>query len=226
MCLKDKIYNISTYLEVFTAYTDIFFCEAENPQTKENIKLKIDHSLRVFKNAQKIAKSLNLDNKSLFVAELAGLFHDIGRFEQFTRYNTFKDDDSLYHGKLGEDVLKKERFLSNLEENIQKIVFDAVYNHGLIRIERNNEASLLYSKIVRDADKIDIFRIVAKYYKSSGPRNIALEYGLKDDPYISDTVMQKFKDKNLVDKLELRTLNDFKAMQLAWIFDLNFEFTK
>ena len=155
------------------------------------------------------------------------MFHDIGRFEQFTKYKTFKDDDSVYHGSLGVDVLKSEGFLSNLSSEIQEIVFDAVYNHGLIRIkEIKNSNSTKFCKLVRDADKIDIFRIVAKYYQSSGPRNIALEYGLKDSPIISDSVMQKFRNKALIEKEELNTLNDFKTMQLAWIFDINFPLTR
>lgn len=227
MCLNPRTkYSINKYLDVFIEYTDSFLSKTLDENTIENIKLKINHSLRVYKNAENIAKSINLNSQDYFIAQLCGLFHDIGRFEQFTKYKTFKDDESLYHGKLGEDVLIQEDILSNLPDSFQAIVFNAVYNHGLIEIERKDEFSLLHSKIVRDADKIDIFRIVAKYYKTSGPRNIALEYGLEDLPHISDTVMDKFRNKKLIDKEELKTLNDYKTMQLAWIFDLNFDYTR
>ncbi|MDD2635835.1 MAG: HD domain-containing protein [Bacteroidales bacterium] len=218
--------KINDYLKVFNDYSERFLSLDIDDNTKTNLKLKQNHSLRVFENAEAIAKSLNLNNKDLFIAQLCGLFHDIGRFEQFTKYQTFKDEDSLYHGALGEEILKKEQLISAETVDIQNIVYDAVYNHGLIAIERKNSSSLLFSKITRDADKIDIFRIVAKYYRKSGPRNIALEYGLKDIPIISDAVMTKFKTKELINKEELHTLNDFKTMQLAWIFDLNFLYTK
>ncbi|MDD2386448.1 MAG: HD domain-containing protein [Bacteroidales bacterium] len=218
--------KIDNYLKIFKDYTETFLSKDIDDNTKTNLKLKQDHSLRVFKNAEAIAKSLNLDDKNLFIAQLCGLFHDIGRFEQFTKYKTFKDEVSLYHGALGEKILRKEKFIEAESLDIQNIVYDAVYNHGLIAIERENPSSLLFSKITRDADKIDIFRIVAKYYRKSGPRNIALEYGLKNTPTISDVVMAKFKTQELINKDELQTLNDFKTMQLAWIFDLNFPFTK
>ncbi|MDD4150842.1 MAG: HD domain-containing protein [Bacteroidales bacterium] len=218
--------TIDDYLKVFKDYSNSFLSDNIDDNLNVNIKLKRDHSLRVFENAEAIAKSLNLNEKDLFITQLCGLFHDIGRFEQFTKYKTFRDEDSLYHGALGEEILKKEKFIVTESLDIQNIVCDAVYNHGLIAIERKNTISLLFSKITRDADKIDIFRIVAKYYRKSGPRNIALEYGLKDIPIISDSVITKFKTKELINKQELHTLNDFKTMQLAWIFDLNFPYTK
>ncbi len=218
--------KIDDYVKIFKDYSESFLSEHIDDNTNNNLKLKREHSLRVLKNAEAIAKSLNLDKKNLLIAQLCGLFHDIGRFEQFTKYKTFKDDASLYHGALGEGILKKEKFLEAEPLDIQNIVYDAVYNHGLIAIERKDAASLLFSKITRDADKIDIFRIIAKYYRKSGPRNIALEYGLENTPIISDAVMTKFKTQELINKKELQTLNDFKTMQLAWIFDLNFPFTK
>jgi hypothetical protein len=122
--------------------------------------------------------------------------------------------------------MQKEGFICNEDQEIQNIVFDAIYNHGLIDIEKTNEASLLFSKITRDADKIDIFKIVAKYYRQPGPRNIALEYGLENSNYISDIVLDNFFHEKMIDKKDLKTLNDFKLMQIAWIFDLNFEYTK
>ncbi len=222
----NSLLNIDPYVKRFKAYTESFLQKSIDDNTRKNINLKINHSLRVFKNAENIAMALNLNSEDMFIAQLTGLFHDIGRFEQFTKYNTFRDDESLYHGALGEDVLRKENLVSNLEPEMFEIICDATYNHGLIKIERENESSLLFSKIVRDADKLDIYRIVAKYYLEPGPRNIALEYGLEDLPIISGSVIEKVKNKQLITKEELKILNDFKVMQLAWIFDLNFEYSQ
>lgn len=218
--------SILDYIKIFQKYTDSFLSAENDGTLNENIKLKQKHSLRVFKNASNIAKSINVYGQDLFIAQLCGLFHDIGRFEQFTKYKTFKDDESVYHGALGVDVMLKEGFIRNEDQKIQDIVFDAIYNHGLISIEKTNESSLLFSKITRDADKIDIFKIVAKYYRDPGPRNIALEYGLENSNYISDIVHDNFFQEKMIDKKDLKTLNDFKLMQIAWIFDLNFEYTK
>ncbi len=223
---KTSNYNIEPYINKFQDYTNTFLTNATDPNTIENIQLKITHSLNVFKHAQDIAQSLNLDKCGVFISQLAGLFHDIGRFEQFTKYKTFRDEDSIYHGKLGETILRETDLLSDLDSNIFEIICQTTYNHGLIEIEHKDKASMLYSRLVRDADKMDIYRIVIKYYLESGPRNVALEYGLQDKVQISKKVLEKFKNKCLIHKDELKVLNDFKVMQLAWIFDINFTYSK
>jgi len=219
--------NPEKYLRFFKDYTSTFLHNCENDNTTENIRLKIKHSLNVFKHSLEISKSENLNAKDYFLAGVCGLFHDIGRFEQFTKYNTFVDSNSIYHGSLGVEVVEREQVFNDLTDSMIKIIKAAIYNHGLISIEKyENEKELFFSKLVRDADKADIYRIVAEYYKSTGPRNIALEYGLEDVPEISASVMELFKAKQVIPKFELKTLNDFKLMQIAWLFDLNFDYTR
>lgn len=219
--------DIDQYIKIFDNYTGSFLSRSISENTRENINLKITHSKNVLMHCENIAKSENLDKEDFFVAQLCGLFHDIGRFEQFTKYNTFRDDASVYHGSLGVEVLENEKILENLPSKIQESVLSAVLNHGLIKIPDNTTGKpLFFSRLIRDADKADIFRIVAKYYHSSGPRNIALEYGLDDLPEISSKVLDSFYNYSIISKDDLKTLNDFKTMQLAWIFDLNFKYTK
>lgn len=221
------MFDFSNYIKLFDTYVSAFTKNCDSEITLKNLSLKFNHSKNVLFHCEKIAESENLNPENVFIAQLCGLFHDIGRFEQFTKYNTFKDDNSVYHGALGVEVLLKEKFIADLPQRIQTIVNTAVYNHGLLSISPNVTGDELYfSKLVRDADKADIFAIVAKYYHTAGPRNIALEYGLQDIPIISENVLFKFCSKEMISKDELRTLNDFKLMQLAWIFDINFRYTK
>ncbi len=221
------MYNTKEFEDRFDVYSKSFLGPTTKEHTSKNIKLKIAHTKNVMKNCRAIALNENLCPNDIFIAELCGLFHDVGRFEQFTRFNTFRDEDSLYHGQLGVEILIKEGFLDALLIKTQELIKTVVYNHGLIRIpEETIGQELFFSKLIRDADKIDIYRIVSNYYCNSGPRNIALEYGLIDSPIISESILNKFKAKQLIEKEELNTLNDFKTMQLAWIFDLNFEYTR
>lgn len=221
-----NISDITYYNDLFDKYTGKFLIEGDN-KLNNNIRLKIVHSKNVQFNCAGIADSESLNSGNKFIAELCGLFHDIGRFEQYTKYNTFRDDDSVYHGELGVEVMKKEGFLSGLDYNIINIILESIYNHGLLKIPDSAKGDVLFfSKLVRDADKIDIYRIVSEYYHISGPRNVALEYNLETKPYISESVMDDFKNKELISKAKLKSLNDFKTMQLSWIFDLNFNYTK
>lgn len=218
--------KLNQYIQIFDDYTKQFLDNQDNNEIIININLKINHSKNVYLNAIEIAKSEGLNRVDEEIAGICGLFHDIGRFEQFTKYNTFRDQNGIYHGELGVEVLKKEKMLENLPPHFYEIVYTAVYDHGLKSIPKNRSGKKLYfSKLLRDADKADIYRIVAEYYHNQGPRNIALEYGLEDNKGISYSVMQDFLNHKIIDKNHLKTLDDFKCMQIAWMFDINFEFT-
>lgn len=124
-----------------------------------NIKRKVDHSLRVMAISKEIAKSINLSEDKINLAMLIGLLHDIGRFEQVRKYNTFIDRISIDHGNYGVEVLKKDNYIRKYikEEKYDNIIFKAIKNHNKYMIEEGlSEEELLFTKIIRDADKIDI----------------------------------------------------------------------
>ena len=220
------MYNITYYQTLFNEYTDKFLQNCEYEKIKENLLLKIIHSNNVEKNCKQIALSENLNEEQIFIAQLCGLFHDIGRFEQYTKYNTFCDTSSIYHGKLGIDILKDKNFLETLSQEHITIILDAIYNHGLLKISDTvNGESLLFSKIVRDADKIDVYRIIAEYCQKE-TRNTTIDYNLEDIPIISTKILNDFNNKVLISKIDLKTVSDFKVLQLSWIYDLHFEFTR
>ncbi|MEA1875043.1 MAG: HD domain-containing protein [Bacteroidota bacterium] len=212
----------------FIKYTDNFL-EKGNSTLNENINLKIAHSLRVMDHALNLAQSLNLNEHSVEISGIIGLYHDIGRFTQYRDYHTFSDKDSVYHGDLGIKVLQDLEKHILFSEKEWEILLSAIHNHGLPKIESNlSEDKLLFSKIIRDADKMDIFYIVDAYYKSmlKGNRNVALELGLKNEDKITDAVFKSFMNEDIILKTDMKYINDFKILQAAWIFDLNFEYTK
>ena len=123
-----------------------------------DINYKYYHSYRVMNNMELIATKLNLSKEDIHLAKVIGLLHDIGRFEQDKLYDSFKDH-SFDHGDYGVKVLKENKFLDNF--NITKedyeVVYKAIKNHNKFAIEENlNERELIFTKMIRDADKIDI----------------------------------------------------------------------
>jgi hypothetical protein len=82
---------------------------------------------------------------------------------------------------------------------------------------------VFFTKLLRDADKIDIWRVVTDYYRQvDGTRNGTIELGLPDGPEISDEVCADLKAGRIVRMGDMKTLNDFKLLQMAWIYDVNF----
>ncbi|SMC21428.1 HDIG domain-containing protein [Clostridium acidisoli DSM 12555] len=190
----------------------------------ENIKLKEEHTKRVCDNANMISRDIKINEHDKNIAEIAALFHDIGRFEQFKKYKTFNDKISENHALLGIKVLKQEKVLSNLKEEDQKCIFKAIENHNLFKLEKDlDEKSSLFSKIIRDADKLDIYKVVTDYYKEpEDKKNTAIEHDLPNTKgYSSEFMVDIMNGKNSSNKY-IKNRNDMRLIKLTWIFDINY----
>ena len=142
--------------EIFLKYTDRY------DQSNGKIHLKIVHTLAVAEVMDRLTKSLSLTEKQCELAYICAIFHDIGRFEQVRRYDTFLDHLSVDHAQLGCEVLEENGFLKELSTKEQEIILTAIRNHNRFRIEEGlDEETLLFCKLIRDADKCDIFRVFA-----------------------------------------------------------------
>lgn len=126
----------------------------------DNVKRKELHSLRVMEQAKNIAEKMNLPQEEIELATLIGLLHDIGRFEQYKRHQTYSDLQTFNHGEFGADYLKEENRIREYTDNNQydDIIDKAIRNHSKNEIEIGlTEKELLHAKLIRDADKLDIF---------------------------------------------------------------------
>lgn len=127
------------------------------------IYLKTEHTYEVAKLCDKIAGSLGLEKDALDAAWLCGMLHDIGRFEQIRRYGTFNDAKSVDHAKLSTEILFGEegRFGQFTDlKGFEEIVCTAIFWHSAYRVpEELDEKTKMYCHILRDADKLDIFRV-------------------------------------------------------------------
>ena len=191
--------------------------------TDETINRKYYHTYRVMNIAGEIAKSINLDSEEINLAMIIGLLHDIARFEQYTQFKTFSDLKSFDHGDYGAEILKKDFFIRKFVEGNQydNIILKAVKNHNKFKIEEGlTEKEILYSKIVRDADKLDIFfEIVTMFYKDPNEVN-ELENEIIDD----NIIKQILKHETIVKKPNDRKIEHL-ILILCLIFDLNFKYS-
>ncbi len=217
--------TFSLYSRWFSAYINHFL--VLHPDLAENIEIKADHSRKVHAEIVGLAKKLGLSQEDTFIAETIGLFHDIGRFKQYVKYQTFSDSKSQNHAELGVDVLKENNVLKNLSDDVKEIIYKAILNHSRAEIiPDSNSKVILFSKLIRDADKLDIWRLITEYYMvKEQQENKTLELDLPDTEEISDEVLQAILNHKLILKESMKTLNDFKLLQIAWVFDLNFDYS-
>jgi len=194
---------------------------------QENIILKENHTMQVCKEILNIGKQIGLNDDELRLSKVIALFHDIGRFEQYTRFKTFLDKKSVNHAELGVKILKDNNVLDRLDESMQYLILQTISYHNRAALpEKETDTCLFYTKLLRDADKLDIWRIVTDYYtQNNSKQNVALELELPNTPGISDEVYQDMINMRIVDIKNVKNLNDFKLLQMGWVFDVNFNST-
>ena len=207
----------------FTSYVRTF--KDNNIELRHNIDLKEDHTRRVCKEILHLGEQLGLNDDALRLAEIIALLHDIGRFEQYARYETFMDGKSENHAELGIKILKKYGVLDQLDDTTRDMILRSIQYHNRASLPQDEtETCLFFTKLLRDADKLDIWKVVTDYYhRKDGKRNAALEFDLPDTPGFSEAVYRDLMNKTIVDMKHIQNLNDVKLLQIGWIFDINFK---
>jgi len=193
-----------------------------------NLKLKEEHSRRTCEEMLYLAGELGLAGNQRRIAEVIALFHDIGRFKQFVKYRTYNDPRSVNHCLLGLEVLNETKVLDGIERKERQLIEKAIEYHGIKELSSDLDGEcLLFSKLIRDADKLDVFYVVTEYYKQYrlNPQEFMLELEFPDEPGYSAQVVEEILRGQLLDYSRLRTLNDMKLLQLGWVYDVNFAAT-
>ncbi len=179
------------------------------------IRQKRDHTFRVMNFCREIAISLNLKEEDINIASLIGLLHDIGRFEQLRIYDTFNDNTSVDHAILGVEILKKNHYIQEyvMDVEVQKLVLTAIENHNKLTIEDGlDERTLLFCRIIRDADKLDILDLY-----QMGDLKINSDLGA-----ITDDCFTQLMSCNSVNKKDVQTNMDHTLLIISFLFDFNF----
>ena len=153
--------------QLYDAYVDTYR-EADG-SLPVMMQLKRTHTAFVVKNAELIADGEGFTPEEREVALAAALLHDTGRYEQLRRFNTFRDSDSVDHAVFSHDIVKSLGWLDQVSGEVREVILKAVLYHNRRdlppEIEQSNNPTnrtLLgaASHTVRDADKLDIFRVL------------------------------------------------------------------
>lgn len=198
---------------VFDQYVSEY--NADDPK----IKLKIDHTYRVADLAERIATEARIDND---LAWLCGMLHDIGRFEQVRKFNTFTDSVSVDHAEFGVDLLFKDRLIDEFDLILSQrellILEHSIRYHSVYRLpEELSEEETKYCNVLRDADKVDIFRVNCDT-QFEDIYNVTTKDLRQSD--ISEKVKQCFLNRTAVLKKWKITPADYVASLVCMVFEL------
>ncbi len=183
----------------------------------KQIHLKYVHTYQVVDLMAELAFRLGLDQEKLELAKIIGLLHDIGRFEQIKRYGKISDTKTnMDHADYGCHYLFDDHHIHDfgIEEDSKEaeIIYSAIKNHNKLEIEEDlSEEKLFFAKMIRDMDKVDIFRV------------IAVEYEMKfNASEISPEILKKYSDHQQIDIKILKSESDKTLLYLNFINDINF----
>lgn len=206
--------NIDTAKEIFNNYVKSY--DLDNLR----IALKVRHSYRVSEIAKGVADSLDADSN---IAELIGLIHDIGRFEQLKQYDSFNDSRTIDHANLGVKILEENNnsLLKKFcpDESMHKTILISVKNHNKFKIENGlSEKEEEQCKIIRDSDKIDILHL-----SKNKPFQILYKKDDIKNEDISDNVYNAILESKQVLVKDINTNIDSWILHAGLIFDINYK---
>lgn len=188
----------------------------------DKIRLKIVHTYGVMECSRQIAKRLGLSKEDESLAELIGLLHDIGRFEQLKRFDSF-EPGTMDHAAFGAEILFTEGMIREFvrEDTEDDIIRTAILKHSDFKLEGiDGERTLLHAKLIRDADKLDNCRV-----KLEDPIETLLGVSKEEAgrSRISPEVMEQFMSGNSIQSETRKTKMDYWVSYLAYFFDINFD---
>ena len=188
----------------------------------DKVHLKIVHTYGVTEYSRQIAERLNLPDEDRELAQLIGLLHDIGRFEQLKRFDSF-EPDTMDHASFGVQILFSEGMIRNFagKDSWDGIIQTAIARHSDFRLTGITDSrTLMHARIIRDADKLDNCRVKLEDTIKTILGVSAEEVG-KDS--VSPEVMAQFCRKESILSSIRRTKMDYWLSYLAYFFDINYK---
>lgn len=216
-------------LDEISAWFDGFVASyrSDSADGQRNYDLKIEHTAKVRENIELLADSLDLPADKRALASVIAICHDVGRFPQYKRYGTFNDATSANHAALAVQTLKSEGILEILDKLSRDLVLQSVALHNVFLLPDNlHPEALLFARLIRDADKLDIWRVLIEYCTASKEeRASAVIWDLPDTGLCSEAALAEVISGSMISRSVLASADDFKLLQLSWAYDLNFRET-
>lgn len=189
----------------------------------KNIRLKIGHTRKVCEVMALLSAGENLSENETRIASATALLHDVGRFSQYRRWRTFRDSDSDNHARLAIEVIREEHVLDGLCQPEQLLIEEAVRFHNLLAPPaRIQSPTRRYINLIRDADKLDIWRVFVELLRLP-PKEwpSASTLGLADLPgQVSGQCIAALNSGSIVPLDTIACFNDFKLLMISWVYDL------
>jgi hypothetical protein len=197
------------------------FRKNDDPIYNRHMEIKLNHSIQVCKEIKSIGQSIGMNNEEMAFLETIAWLHDIGRFEQYNNFRTFADAESENHALIALRVIENQEILREMESQAREVIYRSILNHNIPKVSEDEPDTIqLYSRLLRDADKLDIWRI-------SIEMNIFHHLNaeaLPDHYVVPHDLLNCFKENKIILLDQVKSFYDSTLFRLSWIYDLNFTY--
>lgn len=189
---------------------------------QRNYDLKVEHTRRVVAIMERLTTASGMGEGDRLLLESVALCHDVGRFPQYERYGTFNDMTSCNHAALAVSTLRREKALAHLPWDEESLILQGVALHNRFQLPPTLPPRVeTIARFIRDADKLDIWRVMIDYFTETPQRRAsAVVWELPDTGHCTPAVIDEIVAGRVVNRSMLRTADDFKLLQLSWVYDL------
>ena len=209
---------LNALTRLYDAYVDTY---RESGVLPPMMELKRKHTAFVVANAEAIADGEGFSSREREVSLAAALLHDTGRYEQLKLYNTFRDSESVDHAVFSHDIVQKKGWLESLaisEADCRAIMLAVLYHNRRDLPSEMDPLTEIAAHTVRDADKLDIFRVLEDQIATTDWRSDSRAFwNLSVSAPPNPVVVECIEKGEAVDYQNIQSLSDFVLIQVGWM---------
>ena len=215
--LKDCKKEFEEYFKSLTAETH------ENKTRIDDVR---SHSLRVAANTKTLTSKLLQSEEDQALAEVIALFHDLGRAAMISEGTESPTNIHRNHAGYSLTIMAGMSCWTSLTDEAKLTIQKAIDGHNKNKLPKlDSEQQMLYARILRDADKLDIFDSSYRFFKERAGIQPIVTFDLINSAEVSDKILKSIQGGKPALLEDMKTMNDYKLLLMSMVFDLNFKYT-
>ncbi|WP_299301307.1 HD domain-containing protein [uncultured Fretibacterium sp.] len=189
--------------------------------TEPMLEMKYVHSRDVMRVGEALVRDLGWGAAQAETGVAACLLHDTGRFSQYRDFRTYQDGKSIDHGDRGYAVLAAELPRELADDGAREAILESVRLHNKRELpEELGEGVLPFCRLVRDADKLDVFRLVQRCMREGREAELLPSHRLGLP--LSETLLDEVERTGRGSYANAASMLDYLLIQMTWTLDLNY----
>jgi 5'-deoxynucleotidase YfbR-like HD superfamily hydrolase len=195
------------------------------PENQHQIEEIRGHSLRVVSTSMVMADVLLQTEEEKRIAIINAMFHDFGKASLLSK-NMEPLVIQREHATISSKIIQQLDFFQSLSAEEQLIIIRSVENHNQIKLPKlDNDQQMMFAKLLRDADKLDVFDASFRYFKERYTIQPLISRELNNNIEVSDKILKSIWAGKPAAYEDMKSMNDYKLVLISMVFDLNYKYT-